>query len=420
MANVNDSRHLSQQLEKEYDRLTEAPISEADRELITQFAQYREGRVSRNTVKQDLGNLRRIADISDHVLVDFNRRSDIDAVMAKLERQGVSKPVTKNTYLRTIRQFFKWLGDEPDYDEYGWIENVEDYSTDRDTRRLKTKDYLSEAEVTTLREAATHPREEALIEFLADTGARINLTCNLRRKDVSLSGEHPTFEPNPNAKDGYKDVEIKRYPIHYSERHLRRWLNKRHPDEHPDAPLFPVKIGYDPADRQNMAMAPRTAGDALNDIAERTEIDRARVNAHAFRHAAVRRMKTDPNFDFDWETVKLRTAWSDRSFNEMKRLYGALENDEQLDYFAECAGRESDSDESATPMFDECPNCGEENRRDARYCDRCGREMSEDAQQLRAQAENRIVEVENKQEGEIVNAILEDIRENPDEYLSNE
>jgi len=380
MANVDDARNLQGEVESEWNRLQNADLSDDDRTAIEAFANYRQGRVARNTLRQDMGNLRRAAAATDGSLVDFDGRSNVDAVMAALSNQGVEKPESKNAYLRCLRQFFKWLGDEPAYGTYEWVDGVEDYATNGNGRRLKAEEYLTEAEVTALREAATHPREKALIDFLSDTGARINVVCNLRRKDVDLENEPPTFTPNPNAKDGYKGVEIKRYPIHYCEQSLRRWMNKNHHDEHDDAPLFPVKIGYDADDRQNMAMHPQTAFDAIKSLAEKTDVDPDRVSPHAFRHAAVRRMKRDPDFNFDWETVKMRTAWSDRAFESMKELYGALGEDEQLEYFADRAGRETDddADESLPSVYRECRSCGEENRRDARYCDRCGKALTDE------------------------------------------
>jgi integrase/recombinase XerD len=392
MASVNDARNLENEILKERERLAAADVDEEDREAIKTFANHREGRVARNTLRQDMGNLRRAAVAADGPLIEFDRRADVDAVMSELQSQGVEKPDSKNAYLRALRQFFKYLGDEPHRPDYEWIENVEDYKSNGDSRRLKREEYLTEDEVTALREAAEHPREEALVEFLADTGARIGLVCGLRRKDVDLEAEPPTFTPNPNAKDGYKGVGIKRYPIHYSERHLRRWINKRHPDQHPDAPLFPVKIGYDSEDRGNQAMHAQTAFDAVKSLAEKTEIDPDRVSPHAFRHAAVRRMKTDPDFDFDWETVKMRTAWSDRAFESMKELYGALQEGEQLDYFAGRAGRDSGEDEGddEPSLFTECRSCGEENRRGARFCDRCGRAISEEGRQIEREVQQDV------------------------------
>jgi len=394
MANVDDARNLQGEVESEWNRLQNADLPDDDRAAIEAFGNYRQGRVARNTLRQDLGNLRRAADAADSSMVDFDSRSDVDAVMTELSNRGVEKPESKNAYLRCLRQFFKWLTAEPDYGDYDWVDDVEDYATNGDGRRLKAEEYLSEAEVTALREAATHPRETALIEFLADTGARINVVCNLRRGDVDLESEPPTFTPNPNAKDGYKGVEIKRYPIHYSERSIRRWMNKNHPDDHDDAPLFPVKIGYDADDRSNMAMHPQTAFDAIKSLAEKTDVDPDRVSPHAFRHAAVRRMKVDPDFDFDWEAVKMRTAWSDRAFESMKELYGALGEDEQLDFFADRAGRDvdGDDDESLPSVYRECRSCGEENRRDARYCDRCGKALTDAAETVDEEVGDDITE----------------------------
>ncbi|MFB6194885.1 MAG: tyrosine-type recombinase/integrase [Haloplanus sp.] len=375
MADVNDSRHLSQEVEKEWERLEEADITDDDREAIKAFAHRRENRVARNTLRQDMGNLRRAAERGEKPLMAYESSSDADRLFDALEATGVNSTDSKNAYVRALRVFFDWADKHPNYGDFEWYENIKDFSDDNNgdnNRRLTAEDYLSEAEVESLMQAAEHPREETLIDFLADTAARINLVCNLRRKDVDLDGERPTYRPNPNAEDGYKGVTQQRYPIHYSENSLRVWLNRHHPDDHPDAPLFPVKIGYDPDDRQNQALHPQSTLDALKTAAERAGIDRDRVHPHAFRHAAVRRMKKDPNFDFDWETVKLRTQWSDRGFEQMKELYGKLEEEEQLEVFFEHTDREIETTDETPAVFAECHSCGREIGTSAEFCRFCG------------------------------------------------
>lgn len=412
MADVNDSANISRKLQAARSRLRAADISAEDYRAIVDFANYRQGRVSRNTLRQDIGNLKNAAEAAPKPLVECDRTADVDAITTELEKQGVEKNSSKNSYVRAMRKLWEWLSSQPDYPEYEWAEDIEYYEKDNN-RRIKSEEYLTESEITELVEAADHPREEAMVEFLADTGARINLVCNLRRKDIDLEHNPPTFQPNPNAKDGYKGVTIKRYPIHYSERHLRRWLNQRHPDDHPDAPLFPVKRNYEKSNRSQNALHVRGAWDALNKLANQTDVDPDRVSPHAFRHAAVRRMRMDPNFEFSWEIVKQRTAWSDRAFNEMKELYGALAEAEQLEEFARHAGREvADEKDAAESLFAECRTCGEENRRDARFCDRCGRALDEDTRAERRQVDEKIGAEKALASDGLTEADLEAIAEN--------
>lgn len=279
--------------------------------------------------------------------------------------------------------FYGWLTDHPDYEDYGWYEQPASFepTAGNGGRRLTEEDYLSETDIEALCQAATHPREEALIQFLADTAARINLVCNLRRQDVDLGEPYPTYRPNPNAEDGYKGAAQRRYPIHYAEQELRVWLNSHHPDPadgvHPDAPLFPVKIGYDASNRQHQALHLQSTLDQLKTCAKRADIDPDRVHPHAFRHAAVRRMRMDPNFDFNWEVVKPRTQWSNTAFEQMKELYGKLTEGDELDEFYGHTDRVVE--EAAAPdVFTTCQSCGRDIAMDAEYCRFCGRDQTDD------------------------------------------
>jgi len=383
MADVNDSRHLSQEVEKEWHRLEQADITDDDRAAITAFAHRREDRVARNTLRQDMGNLRRAAERGETPLMAYESSSDADRLLDTLEATGVNSTDSKNAYVRSLRVFFDWADNHPNHGSYGWYDNISDFTdSGGNGRRLTAEDYLSEAEVESLMQAAEHPREETLIDFLADTAARINLVCNLRRKDIDLDADRPTYRPNPNAEDGYKGVTQQQYPIHYSENTLRRWLNNHHPDDHPDAPLFPVKIGYEKADRQNQALHPQSTLDAIKTAAERAGIDRDRVHPHAFRHAAVRRMKKDPQFNFDWETVKLRTQWSDRAFEQMKELYGKLEEEEQLEVFFEHTDRDIETTDDTPAVFAECRSCGRDIGENAEYCRFCGADQTAEADDM--------------------------------------
>lgn len=415
MADVNDSRHLSQEVEKEWQRLEQADITDDGREAIKAFAHRRENRVARNTLRQDMGNLRRAAERGEKPLLAYESSSDADRLFDALEATGVNSTDSKNAYVRSLRVFFDWADKHPNYGEYGWYENIEDFEGNgSDSRRLNAEDYLSEAEVESLIQAAQHPREETLIDFLADTAARINLVCNLRRGDVDLDADRPTYRPNPNAEDGYKGVTPQRYPIHYSENTLRRWLNQHHPDDHDDAPLFPVKIGYDPDDRQNQALHPQSTLDALKTAAERAGIDRDRVHPHAFRHAAVRRMKKDPQFDFDWETVKLRTQWSDRGFEQMKELYGKLEEEEQLEVFFEHTDRDIETNDDTPAVFAECRSCGRDIGESAQFCRFCGADQTADADDM-LPADDRMRKMVRETVAEMMGPLADaDTGEDPD------
>ena len=386
MADINDARNTRGRLEREQENLAEADIHEADREAIEAFAGYKRRRTgSIGTISTYMNRLRVSAERAHKPLTAFEGTDDVESLLDAHEAAGTKSASGLNNHLSAIRQFFEFLdgSDTHGHDDYRWrafIENVEASDTNPGREAVDPEFVLSGSEVTDIREAASHPREGALAEFLADAGPRITLACQMRCGDVGVAGdESGTFRPNPDA-IGHKKVDSRQYRLHESQRHLRRWLNEHHPeapDPPDDAPLFPVKRGYDRANREECALSPSAAESALKGAAEAADIDPDRAHPHNWRRAAVTRMRA--KHGMDWEAIQLRTGWSDQSLAEMKQFYRRIDAADKRALVDKQLGiSDAEEPEGEAPEPEPCVSCGSDVPPHGTICPACGTDQSLD------------------------------------------
>jgi len=411
MANVNDVHDMAGQVARNREKLAAADIDDRDQTAIEEFADYREFVEERagSTVRDDIGNLRRCAERAPNPLVEFESRKDANRLLKiNATEYGVSDSSNDN-YRKVMRVFFKWLNEDESRAEYPFWEDITIPTRDADP--VDPDELLSPSEVRAFRDAADHPREKALIEFLADTGMRAAAALQVKRGDLhGLDDETPTFKPNKDG-EAQKGLPVKALPIIHSQHHLRTYLNNYHPDDHPEAAVFAVK-DYEHRERSDGAMHPTTASNKLKDIAETAGFDRHRVHPHAFRHVATTRMRRD--LDMEWDDIAHRTGWSRRSLNRMKDIYSHLTNEEKNERIFRAAGREVSDAESQGEAFIDCRNCNREIQADEHYCPGCGVAVSPDigaiedaADDAREEAADRGLDSDDPEERAAMKAIRE-------------
>jgi len=400
MVRTDDAHSMRDRLDKARENLAEADIDDRDRTAISQFADHREINegVAHSTLRDDIEDLRRLSERADRHLIEFESVKDANAVLKRNAREYDVSERSNDNYRKAIRVFFEWLDEDDDHDAYGWWDEVTIPS--RETKSLDPDEVLSPAEVEQLRQAATHAREKALIEFLADTGMRITAALQLRRRDVSdLDTRQPTVATNRDGA-GQKGMDPLPRPIIHSAQHLRVYLNEHHPDDHPRAPVFASKY-YGGRDRENGAIHPTTTSQKLKSIAKEAGINRDRVNNHAFRHVAVTRMRRDMNMD--WDDIAHRTGWSQQSLSRMKEVYAHLSNQDKNDRIWAAAGRDVDDNDADTPTFTECVNCGAEIATTARVCPQCG--ADQDAEWREQQLRRALAELDPETADQLIAAV---------------
>lgn len=435
MADVNDPNNTLGKLANEWRMLGRADIDHRDRRLISEFATHRR-RIddkAENTLISDMGNLRRASERASTPLVEMDI-GDVRVFLGMLTDPKPSggyglKPDGGGIfgYRRALRVFFKWLDEETkdapaeDHGDYPFWERVEfpDRNTEED--KISKEDLLTEDDIEALKRAARNNRDPALIDFLADVGARISLANSLRVGDISgINTPRPTFTPNGGAV-GLKGVEGKAFPILYSRAELRQWINRHHPDRtgeggqpHPEAPLFPVVDEYDPEDRSKMAAHTDTIRGALNRAARRAGVSRT-VHPHHFRHVFMTRVRESDLKDRDIEHMSMLKDDQMRMLDRYDHSGAEERNDSIFATFGFVDPGE-DEEEGGVQLVN-CFNCRSEVKSSAWHCPSCGialRDEVRDAiQATKAEMQETTVEADERERREAAADLGELVEDDP-------
>lgn len=408
MVNVNDTNNTHGKLENEWESLYEADIDDRDRRAIEEFVRFeRKGNQGRkpNTLISDLGVLRRSSERAETALVDMDM-TDFRALIGILTRpksQGGHGLDANGSgifgYKRALRVFFEWLDGEPEYGNFEFAKDIDLPSQRAD--RVSEEKTLDEDDVEALKDAALNPRDRALIEFLADTGARISLATQLRIGDIyNLDTNRPYFKPNPNG-ENHKNAPDKRYPILYSRAELRTYITNHHTDRRDEAPLWPVLRGYDYACPEESALSSDRIRDMLRSCARRADVDKP-VNPHNFRHTAITRLSKTGHTRKEIQHV---AGWAD---DRMLDRYDHTTDQERNDQLRAKAGFIDEIEAGTEPAKPtNCGNCREQLAPGARFCPNCGSGTTENATEALEKQEDRFFESAAVAEGELAEAVRE-------------
>ena len=335
-------------------------ITDADRAAITRFLRRKDGTVAISSLFGYVNRLRLTAERFDTPLVEFDR-DDLEEVIFEYRHNtdygSGDTPMSDNTiagYEDALVMFFRdTLG-------HAWADDIERTPPDRSS--VNPDDLLRQEEITALTSAATYQRDVALIEFFADTGARVAMTCSLRVRDVDLAGERPTYTPNDNAL-GLKGADITNYPIIDSAAALRLYLRNTHPrPDDPDAALF-HKLGQ--FDGEDGSINPTYLARRLQEIADTAGVDTP-ANPHNFRHSAVTRMARE---GFTRSQIEHRVHWDVDT--DMWEIYEHIAAHEHNDDIFSAVGFGETDDSGPSKERHPCGNCGETLAPHHQFCPRC-------------------------------------------------
>lgn len=340
MADVNDTNGLRRRLQNVIDKIDTADVSAADRAALKDYAQWKRRRASSlNTARIYIRGVTLSAERYDGSITTVDNALTVEDIISAHEAAGCKASKSINSKLDGLRDFWRWCeSTDHGVDEYRWVDlvkNVEASDENPGTDPLDPDLILSESEITALVRGVDSYRDKALIEFLADTGARITLTTQMKRGDIDVETVPPTFRPNPQG-IAHKDVATKDFVLKESTDALRRYLDEAHPDEHADAPLFALHRGYDPEERSAGAISRRRAFDVLTDAATDAGIDPERAHPHNIRKSAVVRMRL--KHDMSWDAIQKRMEWSDQSLPRMKAIYRRIDNSDEVEMVADELG----------------------------------------------------------------------------------
>ncbi len=277
-----------------------------------------------------------------------------DATKEDLEKFVLSlkgkKAWTKDTMLRQIKVFYRWLisgtldRGAPYPEIVSWIK------AGVKKNELEEPEILTEDEVKALIDKAPTTRDKALIAVLFDGGFRIGEILPRRVGDVEF--DEMGAKIKVHGKTGSRVVRlIASAPL------LARWIDEHPQKDNPNAWLW--------FSRNSGMLSYQMVRKILKDTAERAGI-RKRIYPHLFRHSSA---TSNARFLTEYE-LRVRYGWSSESDVPARYVHLSQRDlDEKL--ASVYASRQV---EPPKPKFAPiiCPRCGAENTPGTRYCSKCG------------------------------------------------
>lgn len=322
-----------------------------------------------------------------------------------------AKALTKGTirqYQNAARMFYRY------HDDLG-IDHTDIAAFESNDTAIDPRDMLTPEEVQDVRDAPTHPRDKAITDLLLYTGMRNTALRSLRVKDVDVDEGQYYF--NTEA-DGLKGVHRpnKPRPLLGAVGAVRDWLEYHPYSDDPDAYLIVAKPKWQTVDPHSR-VSHRTIQRTMNTVKDNAGIDKP-LHPHACRHNFVSICIRE--YDMEPSTVKFLIGHGPDS-TVMESTYQHLSGEDYSKKAEIKAGIRSEEAKESSLSPTHCDVCKEPLGPNAKACPSCGTVYTPDAKDaqnaMQEQAEEKIVEVDTEQEAKVVQAVLKDLRENPEKFL---
>lgn len=368
MADTDDIQGYGQKFENQLELLKNADIPDADRSAILALIRHEDANdtVNQGTMVNHMNRLRLSSERADMPLMEMAKSSVDEFLFKQKHDRGLGEGTLRN-YRKALRKFFRHHGRE-------WAEDIEIGSSP--DRTVDVDKLLSREEITRLIEAATNPRDKAIIALLADTGLRIGAATSLRLRDVDLSGRAGTVTINEEA--NVKDDSGPK-PLTWSRGYIANWLDVHPRPDEDEAPLFHKTEQV--SDDEDGALAYQYCARRLKWIADDADIDRERVRAHNFRKSAISRWIRE---GLSEQAIKHRAGWAKDSsqFDVYSGVTAEEMNEDILDHYGLAK-----SGDASSPELEACPSCRTPLTDGARFCPGCGDALSATASEAVAEGQ---------------------------------
>lgn len=337
--------------EREIARVQSAAISDENKNVILEFKSY--------LIATRIGILRttRYVNILRQISQRYNSKNysdwtkkDVIETLEKIEMEDYS-PYTKKEFDKTLKRFFKWSKGE----------NWEGLEAIKGNRKINRKpDILSKEEVLSVIEAATHPRNKAIVSLLYEGGFRIGELASIRFKDIEFNKFGGKVKVR--GKTGERLV-----PFVISESYLKIWMGM-HPCPGEDNSLF-------------VSLSPRSYGKPLyyeiyNHIVKAAVNGagiKKRISPHTLRHSRATHLasmltESEMCHYLGWQLG-----------SDMPRIYVHLSGrDIDNAIYSKVYGLDTGDKKEENIMPVICPRCKENCGPASEYCYRCGMSLKEE------------------------------------------
>lgn len=343
--------------------LAEGRVSQADADLVREYADERSSRLSPGRYFKTVATLVTVRKYFPH---DYDQTTKADLFRAVREMRHAKKdngtPYKANTiadYTKFTKRFFTWLAKGGVVDIAPEV--VADIGTPRyDTKTKSDGDILTADEITAIIGQAKTAKYKALIGVLYEGGFRISEVASLRWKDVAF------VEWGAKIRTDGKTGKLRNIPIISYCSYLAAWRAAYPGDPTGDNFVF-LTTGGKPLQYRGVAKA-------ISNFVKAAGITK-HVTLHSFRHSRI----THALRGGMQETLAKKCFWGNQS-TQMIECYSHLVDEDVDNAFAELAGVDlGHAHENEAPEPTQCPRCLFVNAPGIRWCGRCGLALTEEA-----------------------------------------
>jgi len=224
-----DIHNYAKKLERTYRLVKKSNISEKNKELIFDFADFcKVNNVGKPRIERYMGILKQWALILN---LDFDKATKKDIMKGIAYLQDCEKFTmwTKSTYKIMLKRFFKWINNDESYPKsVNWI-NTGVKKTE--IKSPSPDELITEEEIKQVINSAEHPRDKALISLLYESGCRIGEIGSLQIKNISFDKYGVVIRVM--GKTGSRTIRTI-----FSTPHLSTWMNCHPMKDDKEAPLW--------------------------------------------------------------------------------------------------------------------------------------------------------------------------------------
>ncbi|WP_049970542.1 tyrosine-type recombinase/integrase [Haladaptatus cibarius] len=371
MVDFDEVQGYGRKFENQLAKLKEAPIPDADRTAILAFIQHEDaqGKVNTGTMVNHINRLRLAAERSDTPLTAMDEKSAVDALLFSLKHDHDLSEGTLRNYRKALRKFFRHRDED-------WAEDITIGVSPE--RNVDPNELLTDEEIEALLDAASHPRDKALVSLIADTGLRIGAIASLRLRDIDLTERAGTVSINEEANVKGASGTV---PLTWSRGYIANWLDV-HPRSNEDEAALFHKVRF-VEDGEDGAMSYQYLGRRIKWIGDEAGIDRERLNTHNFRKTAISRWIRE---GLNEQAIKHRATWVKDS--SQFEVYSGVRDEELNESILAHYDLVDEEGEASRPDIDACPQCRTPLRRGSRFCPGCGAPLTQGAAETVTDAED--------------------------------
>jgi integrase len=336
-------------LQRKIDSIKNSELSKRNKSTILNFADncFADG-LSMHRVLFYLGHLERVA---KWLKKDFEEASkeDIISLLKSIEGMDYSD-WSKMNYRIVLKRFYKWAAGGDEYpDTVKWVR-----TTRKNLNHTLPEELLTEEDIAGLIDAASHPRDKALIFVLYESGCRIGELCSLQLKHVEFDKYGAVLLVE--GKTGQRRIRIIS-----STPQLATWMDVHPLKDKRGSPLW-VGIGTRGKNEQIDYASIRAL---IRRAAKKAGITK-RLNPHIFRHS---------------RATHLASALTEAQMNEyfgwvqgssMPSTYVHLSGRDVDDALLRIHGMKEEKEEKVKLKPKTCVRCGQLNSSVSKFCTKCG------------------------------------------------